>query len=169
MRPMERTLILLKPDAVKRGLVGEIINRFEKAGFKIVGMKMVSPGEEHYFHHYETISKLKSRIGDEVFAQNSNFMMSGPVIAIVLEGVEAVATIRKMVGSTEPKSAPPGTIRGDYSHISYDHSNSRKAALPNIIHASGNKEEAEQEVTHWFSDQELFDYSTIHEQLTQNP
>jgi nucleoside-diphosphate kinase len=166
---MERTLILLKPDAVKRGLVGEIISRFEKAGFKIVGMKMVSPGEDHYFYHYETISKLKSRISEEVFQQNSKFMMSGPVLSIVLEGVEAVVTIRKMVGATEPRSAPPGTIRGDYSHISYEHSNNRKAALPNIIHASGNKEEAEQEVTHWFSEQELFEYQTIHEHLTQNP
>jgi nucleoside-diphosphate kinase len=166
---MERTLILLKPDAVMRGLAGEIISRFERAGLKIIGMKMLSPDEEHYYHHYETISKLKSRIGEDVFNQNSKFMMSGPVIAVVLEGVEAVATVRKMVGATEPKAAPPGTIRGDYSHISYDHSNNRGAALPNIIHASGNKEEAEQEVAHWFSDQELFEYQTVHEHLTQNP
>jgi nucleoside-diphosphate kinase len=166
---MERTLILLKPDAVKRGIVGEIISRFEKAGIKIVGMKMVSPDEEHYFHHYETISKLKSRIGEDVFQKNSQFMMSGPVVALVLEGVEAVGIVRKMVGSTEPKAAQPGTIRGDYSHISFEHSNNRDAALPNIIHASGNSEEAKQEVAHWFSDQELFDYQTIHEHLTQNP
>jgi nucleoside-diphosphate kinase len=166
---MERTLILLKPDAVKRGIVGEIISRFEKAGIKIVGMKMVSPDEEHYFHHYETISKLKSRIGEDVFQRNSQFMMSGPVVALVLEGVEAVGIVRKMVGSTEPKAAQPGTIRGDYSHISFEHSNNRDAALPNIIHASGNSEEAKQEVAHWFSDQELFDYQTIHEHLTQNP
>jgi nucleoside-diphosphate kinase len=166
---MERTLILLKPDAVKRGIVGEIISRFEKAGIKIVGMKMVSPDEEHYFHHYETISKLKSRIGEDVFQRNSQFMMSGPVVALVLEGVEAVGIVRKMVGSTEPKAAQPGTIRGDYSHISFEHSNNRDAALPNIIHASGNSEEAKQEVAHWFSDQELFNYQTIHEHLTQNP
>jgi nucleoside-diphosphate kinase len=166
---MERTLILLKPDAVKRGIVGEIISRFEKAGIKIVGMKMVSPDEEHYFHHYETISKLKSRIGEDVFQKNSQFMMSGPVVALVLEGVEAVGIVRKMVGSTEPKAAQPGTIRGDYSHISFEHSNNRDAALPNIIHASGNSEEAKQEVAHWFSDQELFNYQTIHEHLTQNP
>jgi nucleoside-diphosphate kinase len=168
-RPMERTLILLKPDTVKRGLVGEIINRFEKAGFKIIGMKMVSPNEEHYFHHYETISKLKSRIGEEVFNQNSKFMMSGPVVALVLEGVGAVSVVRKMVGATEPKAAQPGTIRGDYSHISFDHSNKRGAALPNIIHASGDSDEAKQEVAHWFSEQELFEYQTAHEHLTQNP
>jgi nucleoside-diphosphate kinase len=166
---MERTLILLKPDTVKRGLIGEIISRFEKAGLKIIGMKMVSPSEEHYYHHYETISKLKSRISEDVFNKNSNFMMSGPVVAIVLEGAEAVTVVRKLVGSTEPKSAQPGTIRGDYSHISYEHSNNRNAALPNIVHASGNKEEAEQEVAHWFSEQELFDYQTVHENLTQNP
>jgi nucleoside-diphosphate kinase len=166
---MERTLILLKPDAVKRGLIGEIINRFEKAGIKIIGIKMVSPSEEHYYHHYETISKLKSRISEDVFQKNSNFMMSGPVVAMVLEGVEAVTTVRKMVGATEPKAAQPGTIRGDYSHISYEHSNNQNSALPNLIHASGNREEAEQEVAHWFSEQELFDYKTVHEHLTQNP
>jgi nucleoside-diphosphate kinase len=166
---MEKTLILLKPDAVKRGLMGEIISRFEKAGIKIIGMKMVKPDEGHYYHHYETISKLKSRTSEDVFQKNSDFMMSGPVVAIVLEGVEAVTTVRKMVGATEPKAAQPGTIRGDYSHISYEHSNNQNSALPNLIHASGNKEEAEQEVAHWFSEQELFDYKTVHEHLTQNP
>src|SRR4051794_34724926 len=100
---MERTLILLKPDTIKRGLIGEIISRFEKAGFKIIGMKMLHPDEGHYYHHYETISKLKSRVGDEVFQKNTDFMMSGPVVALVLEGVEAAATVRKMVGATEPK------------------------------------------------------------------
>jgi nucleoside-diphosphate kinase len=135
----------------------------------IVLKKLVSPSEEHYYHHYETISKLKSRISEDVFQKNSNFMMSGPVVAMVLEGVEAVTTVRKMVGATEPKAAQPGTIRGDYSHISYEHSNNQNSALPNLIHASGNREEAEQEVAHWFSEQELFDYKTVHEHLTQNP
>jgi nucleoside-diphosphate kinase len=87
---MERTLVLLKPDTVKRGLTGEIITRFEKAGLKIIGMKMVSPDESHYHHHYETISKLISRRGEDVFHKNADFMMSGPVIAIVLEGISAV-------------------------------------------------------------------------------
>jgi nucleoside-diphosphate kinase len=166
---MERTLILLKPDAVKRGIVGEIISRFEKAGIKIVGIKMVSPDESHYHHHYETISKLISRRGEEVFHKNASFMMSGPVIAAVLEGVNVVTNVRKMVGETDPGVAQPGTIRGDYAHMTIEHANQHGSGLPNLIHASGNKEEAEQEVAHWFSEQELFDYKTVHEHLTQNP
>jgi len=166
---MEKTLILLKPDAVKRGLVGEIITRFEKAGLKVVGMKMVSPDESHYHHHYETISKLISRRGEEVFQKNANFMMSGPVIAMVLEGINVVENVRKMVGETDPGVARPGTIRGDYAHMTIDHANQHNTGLPNLIHASGNREEAEQELAHWFSDQELFDYKTAHEQFTQNP
>jgi nucleoside-diphosphate kinase len=166
---MERTLILLKPDAVKRGLIGEIVNRFEKAGLKIVGMKMVSPDESHYHHHYETISKLISRRGEDVYHKNADFMMSGPVVAVVLQGINAVANVRKMVGDTDPGAAQPGTIRGDYAHMTIDHAKSNNVGLPNIVHASGNKEEAEQEVAHWFSDQEMFDYQTAHEHLTQSP
>jgi nucleoside-diphosphate kinase len=166
---MERTLILLKPDAVKRGLIGEVISRFEKAGLKVVGMKMVSPSEDHFHHHYETISKLISRRGEDVFKKNAEFMMSGPVIAIVLEGVEAVSNVRKMVGDTNPGAAQPGTIRGDYAHMTMDHANKNNAGLPNIIHASGDSDEAKQEVAHWFSDQELFEYPTTHENFTQNP
>lgn len=164
---MEQTLVLLKPDAVARQITGEIISRFERAGLKIVGMKMLAPDESHYHHHYETISKLVSRRGEEVYKRNADFMMTGPVIAIVLQGVEAVGIVRKMVGETEPKSALPGTIRGDYAHMSMDWSNKRNGGLPNLIHASGNVEEAKQEVAHWFSDQELFDYKTAHEHLTQ--
>jgi nucleoside-diphosphate kinase len=96
-------------------------------------------------------------------------MMSGPVIAMVLQGVNVVSNVRKMVGDTDPGSAQPGTIRGDYAHMTIEHANKNSSGLPNIIHASGNVEEAGQEVAHWFSDQELFDYKTTHENLTQNP
>jgi len=164
---MERTLIILKPDAVQRGLMGEILTRFEKAGLKVVAMKMVKPDEAHYHHHYETISKIASRRGEDVYKRNTEFMMTGPVIAVVLEGVEAVSLVRKMVGDTEPKSAAPGTIRGDYAHMSIPHANKKSLGLPNLIHASGNEEEAKQEVAHWFKDDELFDYKTAHEHLTQ--
>jgi nucleoside-diphosphate kinase len=132
-------------------------------------MKMMGPDESHYHDHYETISKLVSRRGEDVFQKNANFMMSGPVVAIVLEGVNAVSLIRKMVGDTDPGAAQPGTIRGDYAHMTIEHANNRNSGLPNIVHASGNKEEAKQEVAHWFSEQELFDYQTVHEHLTQNP
>ncbi len=155
---MERTLILLKPDAVKRGVVGDVVNRFEKSGFKILGMKMVHPDEQHYHHHYETISKLISRRGEEVYKQNTEFMMSGPVIAVVLEGDDAVKQVRKLVGATDPAEAKPGTIRADLAGMTLKEANERNVALQNIIHASGNPEEADQEVSHWFSDEELFDY-----------
>ncbi|HCM52076.1 TPA: nucleoside-diphosphate kinase [Candidatus Saccharibacteria bacterium] len=164
---MERTLVLLKPDAVQRGLVGEIIMRFERAGLKIVGMKMIHPDEEYYHHHYETISGLKSRVGEDPYKRNIEFMTSSPVIAVVLEGIEAIALVRKMVGHTEPKSAAPGTIRGDYAHMSVDHANAKDRGLPNLIHASGDAKEAEEEIGHWFSEAELFDYKTAHQHLTQ--
>lgn len=160
-------MIILKPDALQRQIAGEIITRFERAGLKIIGMKMLKPDEEHYFHHYETISKIKSRRGEEVYHRNTNFMMEGPVVAVVLEGIKAVESVRKMVGDTEPRSAAPGTIRGDYAHLTYDHANAADTGLPNIIHASGNKEEADQEIGHWFSDSELYDYETLHELYTQ--
>lgn len=166
---MERTLVLLKPDAVKRSIAGEVITRFERSGLKIVGLKMVRPDSEHYHHHYETVSKLISRRGEEVFNKNSEFMMSGPVIALVLEGIEAVGTVRKMVGDTEPKSAQPGTIRGDYAHMTISHATKNNIGLPNVVHASGDLKEAQQEIEHWFKQDELFSYKTAHEHLTLQP
>lgn len=164
---MERTLIILKPDAVKRGLVGEIVSRFEKAGLKVVGMKMLSPNEDQLYHHYETIGKVISRRGQPVFDMNLEFMMEGPVIAAVLEGIEAAELVRKMVGATEPKAAAPGTIRGDYAHMSYGYADKSQVGIPNLIHASGDADEAKLEVAHWFSESELYNYSTVHETYTQ--
>ena len=92
--------------------------------------------------------------------------MSSQVIATVLEGVEAVNLVRKMVGDTEPKSAAPGTIRGDYAHMTYEYTNKLGGGLPNLIHASGDKKEAEEEISHWFSESELFDYASVHEMYT---
>ncbi len=166
-KTIERTLIILKPDTVQRGLVGEIITRFEKVGLKLVGMKMVSPDRDHYYYHYEDIGKMVSRRGKEVFDMTLDVMMSGPVIAVVLEGIEAASLVRKMVGATEPKSSEPGTIRGDYSHMSYAHADENGVGIPNIIHASGDADEAKLEIAHWFSGQELFDYQTVHEVYTQ--
>jgi len=163
---MERTLILVKPDAVKRGIVGEIISRFERAGLKIIGTKMLQPDYDHYFHHYETIGKMVTRRGKEIFDVTLEMMSEGPVIAVVLEGISAVEVVRKMVGGTEPKTALPGTIRGDYSHISFEHANKEGIATPNIIHASGDPKEAEEEISHWFSESELFEYETVHEMYT---
>ena len=164
---MERTLVLLKPDAVARGIMGEIISRFERSGLKVIGLKMVSPDEQHYHHHYETIGKLVSRRGEEVYRRNADFMESGPVVAMVLEGVQAVAVVRKMVGETEPKSAQPGTIRGDYAHMTIEHANQKGGGLANLVHASADSGEAKAEIAHWFSKDELQNYKTVHQHLTQ--
>ncbi len=164
---MERTLVILKPDAVQRGIAGEILTRFERAGLKIIGVKMVSPDADFYHHHYENISQMISRRGQAAFNVTLAAMQEGPVIAVVLEGVEAVSLVRKLVGTTEPKAAQPGTIRGDYAHISFAHAEKHNAAVPNVVHASGNLDEAKQEVAHWFSEAELYDYETVHEHLTQ--
>lgn len=168
MATIERSLIVFKPDAVQRGVVGEILARFEKVGLKIVGSKMLHPSYDHYYHHYENIGKVVSRRGQAVFDVTLKMMNEGPVIAFVLEGIEAVALVRKMVGATEPKSALPGTIRGDYSHMSYAHADENEIGIPNLIHASGDKAEADLEITHWFSETELFSYATAHEKFTQS-
>src|SRR5580698_7883907 len=128
---MERTLILLKPDAMQRGLAGEVITRFERVGLKIVGTKMLQPNYQHYEEHYEGIGSLRTRRGQQAYDVTLAMMQSGPVIAMVLEGVSAVDQVRKMVGATEPKSAQPGTIRGDFSHISFDHANSNNLGIAN--------------------------------------
>ena len=167
MGEIEQTLVLFKPDAVQRGLVGEILTRFERVGLKIVGTKMIAPGRDAYYEHYENIGKMITRRGEETFNATVDFMMSGPVIAMVFEGVEAVALIRKLVGDTEPKAAAPGTIRGDYSHMSFGFADNKKKGVPNLIHASSNPEEAEQEINHWFSDAELYDYDEPNEKYTR--
>lgn len=164
---IERTLVIFKPDAVQRGLVGEILARFERVGLKIIGMKMISPSRDQYFEHYENIGKMVTRRGERAFNMTLDFVMQGPVIATVFEGVESVALVRKMVGTTEPKSAAAGTIRGDYAHVSFDHADSVSKGVPNLVHASGDSSEAEQEIKHWFSDSELFDYQTLHEKYTR--
>lgn len=164
---MERTLIIFKPDSVMRGFVGEILARFERVGLKIVGAKMLHPDYDHYFKHYEGIGTLKTRKGDEIFEGTMASMQDGPVISMVLEGVDAVELVRKMVGGTEPKTAQPGTIRGDYAHVSYGQASSVGKAVANIIHASADKKEAKKEIDHWFSESELYDYEAVHEVFTQ--
>lgn len=164
---LEQTLVLFKPDALQRGLVGEILTRFERVGLRIVGTKMLAPDNEHYYKHYEEIGTLKTRAGDKIFDITLQMMSAGPVIAMVFEGVEAVALVRKMVGATEPKSSAPGTIRGDYSHMSYGYADDAEKGIPNLIHASGDSEEAVKEIAHWFGDDELFDYEALHEKFTR--
>ncbi|HYV33867.1 MAG TPA: nucleoside-diphosphate kinase, partial [Candidatus Limnocylindria bacterium] len=126
---MEKSLVLLKPDAVDRGLIGEIIQRFERVGLKIAGLKMVWPKKEHAAQHYT--EDLAQRRGQAVRDLMIEMLTSGPIVAIALEGVEAVEQVRKMIGATEPKSAAPGTIRGDYAHVSFKHADAKKMGVYN--------------------------------------
>ena len=154
---IERTFVAIKPDGVQRGIVGEIITRFEKAGLKIAAMKQVwvdkAFARKHYAEHVE-----------KPFYPGLEAMITmGPVVAMVLEGVESVALVRKLVGPTEPKAAPPGTIRGDFAHVSYGHADEMGIGVKNVIHASANAKDAENEVKLWFSKEEVHDYETVHE------
>lgn len=167
MTHIEQTLILFKPDAVQRGVVGEILTRFERVGLKIVGTKMIAPTREHFYKHYEEIGQVITRRGEKVFNNVLDTMNEGPIIAMVLEGIEAVELVRKLVGSTEPKSSAPGTIRGDFSHMSYGYGDAQDKGIPNLIHASGDQADAKKEIPHWFSDKELYDYSVLTEKFTR--
>lgn len=160
---VERTLVLLKPDAVVRGFAGRIITRFEDAALKIVGVKMRRMDADFTRRHY---FDLEERLGAEVYRLTAAFMQQGPVIALVLEGFDAVATVRKIVGSTYPNEAPAGTVRGDFSHYSRGASVTAGKAVANLVHASGTTEEAAQEVDLWFDKDELYDYRTLAEIFT---
>lgn len=150
---IERSLVLLKPDALERGIMGEIITRFERVGARIVGMKLLVSEKDTAAKHYT--EDLAIRRGEKVREMMINMITSGPVLAIVLEGVEMVEVVRKMIGATEPKSAAPGTIRGDYAHVSFKHADEKEMGVFNLIHASGSSEEAKIEVEVWFKPEEL--------------
>jgi nucleoside-diphosphate kinase len=154
---IERTLVLLKPDAVARGLVGRVLTRFEDALLKIVGNKMIWMDAELARQHY---SDLEQRFGPAVYNSVATFMETGPVIALVIEGVDAVACVRKLVGSTYPDQAAPGTIRGDFAHQSKAYANANGLAVANLVHASASAAEAAREIDVWFDKTELFDYET---------
>jgi nucleoside-diphosphate kinase len=137
--------------------MGEIVTRFERVGLKIVGAKMVWVDAEFSKKHYaEHVSKAFYKGLEEVIT-------SGPVLALVLEGIEAIALVRKMVGSTEPKSSAPGTIRGDFAHVSYGYADAAGIGIKNLIHASDTPANAKKEVELWFSPKELHSYETVHE------
>ena len=160
---VQRTLVLLKPDAVARGLTGRVLARFEDALLKVVAAKMIWMDADLTRRHY---FDLEERFGAEVYRSMATFMQSGPVIALVLEGIGAVPCVRKIVGSTYPDQAAPGTIRGDFAHMSRAYANAAGVAVANLVHASGNTEEAEREIAVWFSKDEMFDYSTAAQRFT---
>lgn len=174
----EETLILIKPEGVKKKLVGEIISRFERAGLELAGLKMVLPTEELVETHYaltdEWVSGLAKKtresfakkgieiqetdleIAKRVQGWLKTHLKSGMIVAMVLRGEKAVEAVRKLVGATEPKSAAPGTIRGDYSTDSYAAADREKRCLRNIIHASGTVEEARKEIGIWFKSKTVY-------------
>jgi len=157
---VERTLVLLKPDAVARGVVGQVLTRFENALLKIVATKMVWMDADLTRRHY---FDLEDRFGPAVYNAMAGFMQTGPVVALVLEGVDAIATVRKIVGATYPDQAAPGTIRGDFAHMSKAYANSHKVAVANLVHASGNAEEAAREMDVWFAKDQIHEYRTAAE------
>jgi len=154
---MERTLVLIKPDGVQRGFSGRILQRFEDTGLKIVGMKMKWVNPEFSKQHY------RAHLEKPFYPGLEKMITEGPVLALVLEGLHAVELVRKMVGGTEPKSAQPGTIRGDFAQHSYAATDAEGRSIKNLVHASGNVEEAKQEVELWFTPEELHTYKTVHE------
>lgn len=161
---MERTLILLKPDALERGIIGEIITRFEKVGAKLVGLKLLVSEKDTAGMHYT--DDLAKRRGEKVRELMISMLTSGPIVAMVLEGIEMVEVARKMVGTTEPKMAAPGTIRGDYSHVSFKHADEKGIGVFNLIHASGSKEEAPAEISVWFKPEELVNHKPAYTKFT---
>src|ERR687892_2787022 len=139
---MERTLVLAKPDAVQRGLVGEIIGRFERKGLKVIGLRFISVSRELAERHYAV------HAGKHFYDGLVEFITSGPVAALALEGPDAIAVVRRLVGKTMPNEAEPGTIRGDLGI----------SGLRNLIHASDAPETAESELALWFGTDVLLDY-----------
>ena len=184
---IERTLVLLKPDAVQRGLVGEVISRFEKAGFKIIGMKMVHSDKETAGKHYadddewiksvgeKTIKSYASKgvklqedavsIGKKIRQQLMDFISMSPATALCIEGHGVIEKIRILCGATAPMNSWPGTIRGDFSFDSYELSDSSGRPIQNLIHASDSKENAEREIAVWFSKNEIHPYKRVDEDL----
>lgn len=161
---IQRSLVLLKPDALERGIVGEVITRFERVGAKIAGLKLLVSEKDTAGKHYT--EDLAARRGEKVRALMIEMLTSGPIVAMVVEGVEMVEVVRKMVGGTEPKTAAPGTIRGDYAHVSFRHADEKGIGVFNLIHASGSPEEAETEISVWFRPEELVAYSPAYTKFT---
>lgn len=154
---VERTFVALKPDAVKRGIVGDIVERFETAGFKISGLKMVQATDQLLEKHYE------EHVDKPFYEGLAEYMQDGPVIAMVLEGVHAAENVRKIVGDTSNREAHPSTIRGKFGHMSMEHADEEGTHYKNIIHAS-EPGEAEREIEIWFEEDELHDYQVAHEE-----
>lgn len=188
----ERTVVLIKPDGVKRGLIGEIISRIEKRGLKIIALEMLHPTREQIDDHYPKNKEWIQRLGEKTLKNYKefgfdpkkelgtddpleigkmvrgwliNFMTSGPIVKMVVKGIHAIAMVRKIVGPSLPAEAEMGTIRGDFSVDSATAANRDKRAIHNIVHASENEEEARHELEFWFSPEEIYDYKRAEEDI----
>jgi len=184
----ERTLVVIKPDGVQRSLIGEVIKRYERSGLKLVGVKMMVPTSEHIEKHYtvdpewrrvtgeKTIKSYKDKglqppsedplvITGIILENLKKYMASGPVIAMVWQGVHAVKIVRKITGGTEPLTSDVGTIRGDLVLDSYQLSDTDGRAVRNLIHASGSPDEADKEIKLWFDEKEIINYRLVQEQI----
>jgi nucleoside-diphosphate kinase len=189
----QRTFCMIKPDGVMRGLVGEIIARIERAGLKVVALKMVTPTKEQIIAHYpmsdqawidrlgdkglSTFKELeldakehlgtddRSEVGRSVADSLIGYMTSGPVVCMVVEGLQSIEMIRKLAGHTLPAKASVGTIRGDFSVDTPAIANVQKRALHNLFHASETPQEAANEIKLWFGEDEIHDYKRVAEDL----
>jgi nucleoside-diphosphate kinase len=184
----ERTLVLIKPDGVQRSLVGEIIKRYERTGLKLVALKFFIPEEDLIKKHYLSDDKwlesvgIKSlaayekkglpapfanpkECGEAVLGRLIKYLSSGPVVAMVWEGNQAVGVVRKITGGTEPLASDIGTIRGDFTLDSYELADSDDRAVRNLIHASGSPKEAEKEIGIWFKEAEIIKYNIVQEKI----
>ncbi len=148
---MERTCIIVKPDGVKRSLIGEIINRFEKGGLSVRAIKMINAEVETLRKHYA------AHIDKPFYKGLEEYMTEGPIVAMVFEGFDAVQKAREMTGHTDPRKAEKGTIRGDLGEDSMDIANSEGRSVRNLVHASGTPEEAKSEIKLWFDENEILE------------
>ncbi|MBP5994021.1 MAG: nucleoside-diphosphate kinase [Candidatus Moranbacteria bacterium] len=183
----ERSFVIVKPDGVQRGLMGEILRRIERTGLKVVAVKFLVPKEEQCWDHYHKeddwflskgtritadreaqglpIEKEPIEYGKDIIRANVTFFTSGPVLALVIEGNQSVAIVKKLVGGTEPSTSDVGTIRGDYTIDSYALSSIDNRAVRNLIHCSDKPEEAEREIAIWFTPEEIVAYRLVAEQV----
>jgi len=184
----EQTLVIIKPDGVQRGLIGEVIKRYEQCGLKLVALKMVIPTIDTATKHYsvdpewafktgsKSIEAAKARgqqlesedpivIGEKIRTTLKTYLSSGPVVIMVWQGMNAVGVVRKITGSTEPLSSVPGTIRGDYTIDSYSAADKDNRSVRNIIHASSSVEESKAEISIWFTPQEVLNYRLVAEAI----
>ncbi|QQG38175.1 MAG: nucleoside-diphosphate kinase [Candidatus Kaiserbacteria bacterium] len=183
----ERTLVIVKPDGVQRGLIGELIKRYERTGLKLVGIRFGIADEKKLWEHYNKtdewflkkgakiaedkkanglpVQKEPIEYGKDIIRQLVHFMTSGPVLFLVWEGNQAAAVVRKITGDTEPATSDVGTIRGDLTLDSYTIAAVDDRAVRNLIHCSEDAADAKREVALWFDEKDLIDYRLFSEEI----